>query len=440
MNSRIFFWNIIARLALILLTSFLFVWLAETLVVEFLFTLVTGTILVLLQVLLLTRYVLGITRVMEQFIDAVGKEEIPEIQFGQEKKLFQKLKERSNLIKKTMNARRLEKEKADRILIHVINSADPGLFCFNSQGEVLFVNESARALISNQNLLHMDEIRESNKKLWLALNEMKPGSPRVVRLDRKDQLLSLRLKEVRIFDEYYRLFSLQNIQEELHKNETDSWQKIIRVLTHEIMNAVAPMLSLSKSLQKKIKTESGKESDKVMDGLRMIESTGQGLIEFIEEYRRLSLLPPPKKKSLRVKDSVEGILLFFDEEAKGENIQLSLELEDPETEILADPHQFEMIMLNLLRNSFESFSDTQLDKAVSIRVLEQQARVHILVEDNGTGIAEELMDQVFVPFFSTKEDGSGIGLSLVRQVMNNHEGSIHLESLPGKRTLITLVF
>jgi len=440
MNSRIFFWNIIARLALILLTSFLFVWLSETLAVEFLFTLVTGTVLVFLQVLLLTRYVLGITRVMEQFIDAVGKEEIPEIQFGQGKKLFQRLKERSNLIKQSLNARRLEKEKADRILIHVINSADPGLFCFNQQGEVLFANESARALISNQTLFHMDEIRESNKKLWQALNEMKPGSPRVVRLDRKDQLLSLRLKELRIFDEYYRLFSLQNIQEELHKNETDSWQKIIRVLTHEIMNAVAPMLSLSKSLQKKINSESGGDSEKVMDGLRMIESTGQGLIEFIEEYRRLSLLPPPKKKSLRVKDSVEGILLFFDEEAKRENIQLSLVLEDPATVILADPHQFEMILLNLLRNSLESFSDTQQEKAVSIRVLEQQARVHILVEDNGTGIDEELMDQVFVPFFSTKEDGSGIGLSLVRQVMNNHEGSIHLESVPGKRTLIRLVF
>ena len=440
MNSRIFFWNILARLALILATSFLFVWFAETLAVEFLFTLVTGTFLIALQVLLLTRCVLSITRVMEQFIEAVGKEESPEIQFGTGKKLFQKLKEESNLIKKSMNARRLEKEKADRILIHVINSADPGLFCFNSQGEVLFVNESARALVSDHELLHMDEIKESKKKLWRALNELKPGSPRVVRLDRNDELLSIRLKEVRIFDEYYRLFSLQNIQEELHKNESDSWQKIIRVLTHEIMNAVAPMLSLSKSLQKKIKAENGKEAEKVLDGLRMIESTGQGLIEFIEEYRRLSLLPPPKKRKLRVKDTLEGVLLLLDEEAKGENIRLTLELEKPEIEILADPHQFEMILLNLLRNSFESFSAKQKEKAVSIRVQEQDARVHILVEDTGTGIAEELMDQVFVPFFSTKEQGSGIGLSLARQVMNKHEGTIHLESVPGKRTLITLVF
>jgi len=428
------------RLALILATSFFLVWIVEILAMEFLFTLVTGIFLIALQVLLLTRYVLGITRVMEQFMEAVGKEETPEIQFGTGKKLFQELKERSNVIKRSMNTRRLEKEKADRILIHVINSADPGMFCFNSQGEVLFVNESARALISDYELIHMDEIRESNEKLWQALNEIKPGTPRVVRLDRNDQLLSIRLKEVRIFDEYYRLFSLQNIQEELHKNETDSWQKIIRVLTHEIMNAVAPMLSLSKSLQKRIKTESVKDAEKVLDGLRMIESTGQGLIEFIEEYRRLSLLPMPKKKSLRVKDAMEGILLLFDEEAKEKNIRLSLEIQAPETKILADPHQIEMILLNLLRNSMEAFSDTQQKKAISIRVQERQKRVHILVEDNGTGIPEELMDQVFVPFFSTKEEGSGIGLSLVRQVMNNHEGSIHLESVPGEGTLITLVF
>jgi len=440
MNGRIFFWNIIVRLTLILLTSMLFVWFAQTLAEEFLFTLVVGIFLIVLQVLLLTRYVLGIARVMEQFIDAVGKEEIPEIQFGSGQKLFQKLMERSNLIKKTMNARRLEKEKVDRILIHVINSADLGLFCFTSQGKVLFVNESARALISKQHLFHMDEIKESNEKLWLAMNEMKPGIPRVLRLGRDDQLLSLRLKEVRIFDEYYRLFSLQNIQEELHKNESDSWQKIIRVLTHEIMNAVAPMLSLSKSLQKKIQAEPGKEAEKVMDGLRMIETTGQGLIEFIEEYRRLSLLPPPKKQTLRVKNSLEGVLLLIDEEAKGENITLSLELEDPDTEIFADPHQFEMILLNLLRNSFEAFSDRQQGKAVSIRVLEQEKRVHIKVGDNGSGIDNELMDQVFVPFFSTKEKGSGIGLSLVRQVMNKHEGSIQLESVPGEGTSISLVF
>lgn len=438
MNRHVFFWNIMLRVGLIMATIFLFIWLTETLLVEFFFTLAAGSLLIILQVVLLTRYVLGITRVIEQFMDAIGREETPEIQFGTGKALFRELKERSNSIKQSMNARRMEKEKDDRILIHVINSADMGLFCMNSQGEVLFVNDWARELISHHELRQMDEIRNYNKKLWETFRDLLPGSPRVLRLDQ--QLISVRLKKVRIFDENFRLFSLQNIQEELHKNESDSWQKIIRVLTHEIMNAVAPMLSLSKSLQKKIKTDNSKEAEKVLDGLRMIENTGKGLIEFIEEYRRLSLLPLPKREKLYLKDAFGGIMLLFGDEARDMGIQISIELEDPEIEISADVHQFEMILLNLLRNSFDSFSDVKKVKHIRIRAQRQEHTTLVKVEDDGSGIAEGLLDQVFVPFYSTKENGSGIGLSLVRQIMNNHEGFIQLESVPGKGTVVTLVF
>lgn len=449
MNRQLFFWNIIVRVGLLIATAFLFVWLTETLRVEFLFTLIVGGSLIILQIILLTRYVLGITRIIEQFIDSIGREETPEIQFGTGKTLFRKLKERSNSIKQAMNARRLEKEKDERILIHVINSADPGLICFNSRGELVFVNESARELVGKRDLSHIDDIKAINKKLWVNLDEVKTGSPRVLRLIMEQQgedglnsekLLSIRLKEVKIFDEYYRLFSLQDIQEELHKNESDSWQKIIRVLTHEIMNAVSPMLSLSKSMQSRIKAENGKESEKIRDGLRMIETTGKGLLEFVEEYRRLSLLPPPKKKKLRLNEALEGILLMFEDEAREKNIQLILELDKSGEAVSADPQQFEMVLLNLLRNSFDSFTDARRDKQIKIRTQRKEDRMHIIVEDNGSGIVEELIDQVFVPFFSTKDQGSGIGLSLVRQVMNKHEGSIHLESVSGKGTLVTLVF
>ena len=438
-----------ARIILLMATVFLFIWFVETLQVEILFTLLTGTFLLALQVFLLTRYVLGITRVIEQFIVAIGKEESPEILFGTGKALFRELKEKSNSIKRAMNARRLEKEKDDRILIHVIDSADPGLFCFNSSGDVLFLNDSARGLLGNHTLENMDDINTLNEKLWLTFNELKPGSPRVIRLNQKrsreqsvgsEQLLSVRLKEIKIFEENYKLFSFQNIQEELHKNESDSWQKIIRVLTHEIMNAVSPMLSLSKSLQSKVKSDDGKEAEQVLDGLQMIESTGKGLLQFIEEYRRLSLLPLPRRKEINLKQALEGILLLLGNEAEERSIRLSLEVEDPDIKAYADPQQLEMILINLLRNSFDSFPHTRHDRKLTIRSLRRGKRVLIEVEDNGSGIAEELIDQVFVPFFSTKEQGSGIGLSLVRQIMNNHEGSIHLESISGEGTPVTLVF
>ena len=430
-------------------TAFLFIWLTQILAVEFIFTLLSGSLLILLQIFLLTRYVLGITRVMEQFIDAIGREETPEIQFGTGKALFQKLKQQSNSIKQALNARRLEKEKGERILFHVINSADPALFCFNQRGEVIFINDSARTFISGQELHQLEELKRMNRKLWEAFSGLVPGSHRVIRLDqvsppdggiRREQLTSIRVKEVRIFDEYYKLFTLQNIQEELHKNESDSWQKIIRVLTHEIMNAVAPMLSLSKSLQNNVQTGTVPDASRIRDGLRMIEITGKGLIEFIEEYRRLSLLPPPKKEKLKLRDAVDGTILLFDNEARANRVRINIELEDRDLEVLADPHQFEMILLNLLRNSVESFPESQTERDLSISARKQGNKVLISVRDNGAGVEEELLDQVFVPFFSTKEGGSGIGLSLARQIMNNHEGTIQLESAPGKGTEVTLAF
>jgi nitrogen fixation/metabolism regulation signal transduction histidine kinase len=447
MNRHIFFWNIMARVGLLIATAFLFVWLAQSMHAEFVFTLVMGSFLIVLQVYLLTRYVLGITRVIEQFVDAIGREETPEIQFDTGKALFQRLKERSNSIKKALNAGRMEKEKDDRILRHVINSAEPAMLCFNELGVVQFMNESGRKLAGKQDLSHLDELKAVNEKLWESLYEVRSGSPRVVRLSRKEnaglrseQLLSVRLKEVRIFDESYRLFVLQDIQEELHKNESDSWQKIIRVLTHEIMNAVSPMLSLSKSLKSRIGTRDSRENEKLREGLSMIESTGKGLIDFVEEYRRLSLLPPPKKKELELKRALEGVMMMFEEEAREKHIRLQLITEDSGETVFADPQQFALVLLNLLRNAIESFTDERQDKAIHIRTRRIGNRIQLRVEDNGSGIAEELVDQVFVPFFSTKEQGSGIGLSLARQVMNRHDGSIDLESSPGKGTVVSLLF
>jgi len=449
MSSRIFFWNIMARVGLIMATSFLFIWLTEHASGEFIFILLAGAMLIALQVYLLTRYALGITRVIEQFLESVGREESPEIQFGTGKALFRRLKERSNAIKEAMNARRLEKQKDEHILIHVINSADQGLFCFDEKGAVVFVNRAALQFISSSGLSHMDEIVSLNLKLHEALAHLPPGSPRVLRLGpvsreaeirEVDQLLSVRLKEVKIFDETYKLFTLQNIQEELHKNESDSWQKIIRVLTHEIMNAVAPMLSLSKSLQNKLHAARESDRAKLSEGLRMIEKTGQGLMDFTEEYRRLSLLPPPRKKKLRLSETLQGMALLIENEAEKRKIGVDVWLDAPEIEISADPQQVEMVLLNLLRNALDSFPPDQADKRIAIRSLQKAERILVQVEDNGAGIPPELIDQVFVPFFSTKEQGSGIGLSLSRQIMNNHQGSIHLDSEPGRHTVVTLVF
>jgi nitrogen fixation/metabolism regulation signal transduction histidine kinase len=449
MNKKLFFWNVLTRVGLIVATSFVFIWLIDSIVVEWLFTLLAGAALILLQVVLLTRYVLKISKVMEQFIEAVGNEDSPEFRFRTGGALFSKLEEQANTIKEGIQARRLEKEKDDRILISAINSADFGLLCFNSSGEVHFANEAATGMISGAEPKHLEQIRNLNIRIWETLTQITPGSPRVLRLNQggeqqgdrgNDRLVSIRMKELKLFDETFRLFSLQDIQEELHKNESDSWQKIIRVLTHEIMNAVAPMLSLTKSLQNRLKTAKVTELGKLADGLRMIESTGKGLVDFTEEYRRLSLLPSPKKEKMNLSGSIGGIVLLFEKEAVDRDIHLSTCLDAPEAEIYADPQQFEMVMINLIKNAFESLEEKKGERQVSIRTELKTNGVSLIVEDNGCGIPPHMLDQVFVPFFSTKDKGSGIGLSLARQIMNNHEASMHLESLPKEGTRVSLLF
>jgi nitrogen fixation/metabolism regulation signal transduction histidine kinase len=428
-----------ARVGLIIATSLVFIWLTKSLVVERIFTLLVGTALIIMQVILLTKYILKLSKVMEQFIDAVGNEGSPEIHFHTGSALFKKLEERSNSINEGIKTRRLEKEKDDRILIHAINSADFGLFCFYNSGDVLFANEVALELISKKELKHFDQIKPVNEKLWETMSQITTGNHRILRLN-TDRLLSIRLKELKIFDETYRLYSLQDIQEELHKNESDSWQKIIRVLTHEIMNAVAPMLSLTKSLQTRLNTGEEQDVGKLAAGLRMIEITGKGLVDFTEEYRRLSLLPSPKKERIGLSGAIDGIILLFEKEAGDLGIQVNNEMGSTDVEIVADPQQFKMIMINLLKNAFESFDDKKMNRRVNIRTKLSGNRVVVTMEDNGCGISEEMVDQVFVPFFSTKEKGSGIGLSLARQIMNKHDANIHLESKPGEGTRIRLMF
>jgi len=449
MDNRIFFWNVMGRITLLILTSFLFIWFVQFVAVELFFTILTGTIIITLQVILLAKYVLSLSQVVEQFVASIGREEIPEIRFKTGRIAFKGLRERSNTIKQSMNRGRLEKEKYNQILIHVVNSADPGMICFKRNGSLLFMNETARSLVFNHEVAHFDDIRSINEKLWKTMRSIVPGTPRVIRLgspmDRqmdfmREQLFSIRLKEVGILQETYKLFTLHNIQEELHKNETDSWQKIIRVLTHEIMNAVAPMLSMTKSLRNQLADKKKNEPANILDGLKVIESTGEGLIDFTEEYRRLALLPPPKMENFRILDTLKSILLLTETEAKELNVLISLKYEVPDAELNADKKQFEMILLNLLKNSFDALLERKNDRRVEISVLGKGDRMLIEVEDNGTGIPENLIDQVFVPFFSTKEEGSGIGLSLARQIMNNHEGSVYLESLPDVKTIVTLSF
>ena len=245
---------------------------------------------------------------------------------------------------------------------------------------------------------------------------------------------SVRCNNFILDNQSYSLFSIQDIQREIDAQESLSWQKLIRVLTHEIMNSMGPILSLSKSLKNSVDSP-----EKMISGLSTIENTGEGLIHFIKEYRRLSTLPAPERSTFQVAELFDHIQSLFSEEFLNNGIRSRVHLEDPALTLMADRGQVEQIMINLVKNSLESLQSSA-GKAILIGARLWRGMTEITVEDNGPGISPEIKDQIFVPFYSTKLGGTGIGLSLTRQIMNNHHGTIHFTSIPGEKTVFYLTF
>jgi nitrogen fixation/metabolism regulation signal transduction histidine kinase len=350
------------------------------------------------------------------------------------------LRERSNSIRTQLNAQRIDKEKQDRILRQLIEETDVALLFMNRENEVLFANGAASRILKDRTVRNLEEIREIQAKLWEYVQSGEAG-PRVLHLETDSgQLYSVRRKEISLFEEEYRLISLQNIQEELHRHEADSWQKIIRVLTHEIMNAVAPMLSLTRSLQERVKDSKQVDAGRIYGSLQVIRDTGEGLIAFTEEYRKLALLPPPRKANVELPRLIRHVLTLMDVEASDRQVQISQQIPAGSMVISADRQQLEMVLLNVLRNSLDALEECTHQGKIHISLRTGEGQVHLHIRDNGSGIAPDIIDQVFVPFFTTREKGSGIGLSLARQVMNNHGGSIHLDSQPEDGTEVRLSF
>jgi signal transduction histidine kinase len=243
------------------------------------------------------------------------------------------------------------------------------------------------------------------------------------------------------------LLSIQDINEQLNEKELDSWLKLIRVLTHEIMNSIAPVTSLSENLKSYFVNEGEtinpqEINDKIIrntvKGLEVIEQQGKSLISFVESYRKLTRLPKPEMNTLNVKKTIENAVIL--NKSFWPEIPITLQIRNPELTILGDDKMITQVLVNLLKNAAEALSNTEEGKIRISVDRNSQNRVEIKITDNGPGISPELMDEIFVPFFTTRDNGSGIGLSLSRQIMRLHGGKLNACSVPGKETVFSMEF
>jgi two-component system nitrogen regulation sensor histidine kinase NtrY len=357
---------------------------------------------------------------------------------------FEDLNKSFNEVIQKFLTTRSEKEENYRFLQTVMQHVGVGLISFNTQGEIEFVNNAAKKLFNIGHITNISSLNNINKGLAEKFLNLGSGEKAAIKIVTENDITQLIVyaTEFKQRDQKYTLVSLQNIETELEEKEMEAWQKLIRVLTHEIMNSITPISSLAGTVTTILSNNHKFDEDTVEDikaAISTIRKRSEGLIHFVDNYRTLTKVPKPDFKIFQIKELFKNIEKLMLPELKEKGIKFYLKV-DPETlELTADSEQIEQVIINLMVNSIFVL-DSKENPAISLTAnLDEKGNVLIKIFDNGPGIPEEAVDKIFIPFFSTKKSGSGVGLSLSRQIMRSHGGNIRVNSKPGE-TVFTLRF
>ncbi len=328
-----------------------------------------------------------------------------------------------------------EKEAANSFFNAVFNHADVGLLVYDREGSIHLINAAARNILGTADPVHIRKLaQEAGTDFPEAL---RPGDRALIKIRKPAGILhcSVRSRKIITPEQEYTLFSLQNINRELEENELESWQKLIRVFIHEIMNSVTPITITATGIIRLL--ENGQEErlmadrEAMVNGLEAIRKRSRGLAAFMESYRRLTQIPSPEFTVTEAGTLLRNTLTLMQPVLERRGIRSRLECVPSNPRLWGDEKLIEQVMLNLLHNAVDALYGIAAP-AISVNCVEAGERITITVEDNGAGIPAGVMDTIFVPFFTTKAEGSGIGLSISRQIMNLHKGSIIARSKPGE--------
>lgn len=445
MVSKNFYIRIITRTCFLAFTALLAGWLFFD---QKIFLLGGFVLLIfIIQVLELIQFLNRTNQKIAFFFDAVRNDDST-LNFPENtgNKSLSELNASLNNVNELIKNIKFDLQEQEQYFKTILEHVSIGIITFNERGNIFLSNTTARKLLNHEHLTHINQLMQVDKKLFNAVKELKPGDRQLVSFNNKQEVVQLSLKSTlfKTTQDNFQLVAIQDIKSELETRELESWIKLIRVLTHEIMNTVAPITSLSQTILSYFKNLDGKVPDEkiianTIKGMEVINERGAGLISFVETYRKLTRLPQPDKKPISVGELFEGIITLINYEPKNKQVKLEREVVPPDLEIMADKKQVTQVLINLLKNALEALSNNENGKIMLKAEINENGRVQISVTDNGPGISEDVMDKIFVPFFTTKESGSGVGLSLSRQIMQLHGGSLKVDSKP-QNTSFTINF
>ena len=346
---------------------------------------------------------------------------------------------------------KIENRQQEQYFSKVLEHLATGIITFDRKGFVHHVNTAAKKLLNTDVLTHIQQTERIDRKLYRTILDLKPFERHLVAVSNRQGEIQLSLKSTSFGkeDNELMILSIQDIKHELDAREVDSWMKLIRVLMHEIMNSITPITSLSESLSNIYRSGekpvtpaevTDKTISTTLEGLKVIKQQGKGLMQFVESYRKLTRIPKPEMKLFRASDLFSRVKILADALEKAKDTSIIFRIETPEPEIFADENLVSLVLINLIKNAVEANENNPSPRITVKAGKDINARSEICVTDNGPGISAENLEEIFIPFFTTRENGSGIGLSVSKQIMGAHGGTLKVRSVPGVETVFCMSF
>lgn len=402
--------------------------------------------LIFYQVIYLINYQLRLFTEFQQFVESVRYRDFS-INFdtGKSTPGLMELRSGFNEINRILKAISREKETQHQYLQKILEVVDTGiLFYAEESGEVIWMNESLKKMLHVPYLKNISSISKRNKDLYTEILHSSPSKPGLITLhtDEGSFKIVLSSSSFNTDGKKHALIAFQNINEVLEETETKAWQKLLSVLTHEIMNSIAPISSLAETLKIRIQRLSrpANELEDLEIGIETIKRRSEGLLKFADTYRNLNKISQPELQKVYIRKLFEGIYVLMQPTLHQKNIEMEIFLKDTDLAINADPALIEQVLINLLLNAIEILRDQDDALIVLSGHRDSTGKIVIKVTDNGPGVPENLLDKIYIPFFSTKKNGSGVGLTICKQIMMMHHATIRTQSSATEGTSFILQF
>ena len=341
-----------------------------------------------------------------------------------------------NRLRGIYEKRREELKEQEQFYAHMMENVQTGILVLDSSGRILFYNNFAKNLLGMESLAHARQLRRLDEQLYNAFMNVTQANPLKASWYNESSQINILLNasDATVKGKEVKIVSFNNIDPQLSENQQESWSKLTRVLTHEIMNTITPIVSLSDTLNKCAQQDGLDEN--YISALETIRTSSKGLLGFVDSYRSLTRVAAPIRKSFMVSELVERVFQLAAPYTEPAGVQTTFVEKTPDVLLWADENQISQILVNLVKNAVQAGA-THVEISVSLDYLENTI---IEVSNNGTPISRESQEEIFIPFYTTKQEGTGIGLSLSRQIMRLHGGTLTLSRSDATATVFVLKF